>query len=175
MSNTEIKPTIIWSILSEDMNNISIIDTVEQFSGNTITPTIERTFLADFYYQKMPSNIDVTSKAESKIHQLHNESVRKQVSDLLDIIKNNLMIALDMPIRLPKISLTKLEDDSALIEWNFENFRFGFSLEPEENESYFYVINMDERKKYFKSESYPLGTNREKILSNIICFVVENT
>ncbi|MHA1290504.1 MAG: hypothetical protein ACTSPB_24235 [Candidatus Thorarchaeota archaeon] len=41
---------------------------------------------------------------------------------------------------LPKLSTSIVEDGSVLVEWIFDSFRVGFSIEPDEKESGWYLV-----------------------------------
>jgi hypothetical protein len=42
---------------------------------------------------------------------------------------------------LPPLIMRTMEDESVLIEWIFPDFRIGFSIEPKEKESSWYLVS----------------------------------
>lgn len=130
------------------------------------------------YTISIPSCMNVLSLAFKNLHFLSNEPVKKQTAKLLitfqtilDLVyKNN-----NLANRLPALNLIEREDKSALVEWNFENYRIGFALEEDEKESNYFVVSQDRYLHQFVAETYLLGDNYDSIVSSLISYVIRNS
>jgi hypothetical protein len=168
-----IRPTHIIS------NKISDTDEYVLDSYGKISPTITKTVQpTPFYKIKNSIGVDATQSASRRALQLQDESVRTQTIKLLDDIDtylNDVISVAEISNRLPQIHLTEQEDNSVLIEWNFENFRIGFSIESQPSKSFYFIIREDNTSGLFKSETRYLDNTYDKILANIIKFVIKHS
>jgi hypothetical protein len=71
---------------------------------------------------------------------------------------------------LPQLRATAPEDDSLLIEWNFEGFRIGFNIEPDPNENSWYLISNTLGK--VNASGYLPDSDIESIVSWLIIFAI---
>jgi hypothetical protein len=123
-------------------------------------------------------SVNVIQNASRRALQLRDEFVRKQTIKLLDDIDtylNNVISVAEISNRLPQIHLAEQEDNSVLIEWNFENFRIGFSIESQPSKSFYFIICEDNTNGLFKSETRYLDNAYDKILANTIKFVLKRS
>ena len=114
----------------------------------------------------------------SKITEMQNPVVKRQALDILDRIYICLFHysqSTNLSNRLPKLHLTIDMDDAVYIEWNFQNFRFGFTLEPEKENSSFYFVSGDLTEGSITSTSDKLGLNYRPIVDKIVKYALENT
>ncbi len=133
----------------------------------------------DHYSMVLPQNIDIFSGILKKAKNIADPQIYDYVLQILlslnntlhqinqtDIIKNN----------LSKLNLSIMSDESVLIEWNFENFRIGFSIEPNLSESSYYVVSDDKISGAYSSEANLLTpVEVDSVIQNIINFVLRNT
>jgi hypothetical protein len=131
-----------------------------------------------FYKIKKSISIDVVQNAYRMALQLKDESVHKQTIKLFDDIDthlDNAMCVSKISNRLPQIHLTEQEDNSALIEWNFENFRIGFLIESQPKKSFYFIVHEDNTIGAYRSETRCLNNAYNEILSNIVNFVLKHS
>lgn len=96
----------------------------------------------------MPNNVypSFLRAIYSSLNDIGNEQV---CSDIRDIIKTILNIALSLQneklieIIFQKMHLFSVEDGSALLEWIFEDYRIGFGIEPDREESSWYLVTKE--------------------------------
>lgn len=169
---TKIKQSIMSRCQNTDNNPTPI---VFNWSSNIKPIIYDNVGCNNYYTMAMYSNINVVEDILPKISVLKDNSVQSQTLNLTKSIIKNLCFYADAQVRLPKISLTEQSDNSVLIEWNFENFRIGFSLEPDENETSLYIIEKDDGTNYLKTETRKIGSDIEAVVKQIISFVVRNS
>lgn len=130
------------------------------------------------YQLKLPSNVDVLDKAMKSLSSIRNASVRNQTSKLLMSIHTSLQEVIDVnkvSNRLSMLHLTEREDQSALLEWNYESFRIGFSLEPNNDDSNYYIVSENRNSGSFYAETNRLGNNYKETINAIANYVIRNT
>jgi len=120
------------------------------------------------------NNLNLTDEAYKKaIEEISNESIKSKTINFLNEF-NRILSNINKIINpLPKIQLN-LDSDSALCEWKFSYFRFGFCFMENESDSHWYlVVN---RK---MEEQSILGDLPNKEVRNVIIrsikFALENT
>jgi len=130
------------------------------------------------YTTKLPSNINIFSKLSEKIGSFSDQNVKKQTMTILAALNHTLQqIAMDNNLsnHLSRLSVIEQEDSTVLIEWNFQSFRVGFSVEPEESESNYYLASEDEKTGNFSMNAKKIGADIDKIVTNMIEYVIVNT
>ena len=153
------------------------IKTANHFSKQlpTQTSTLSNNY---FYMQKLPTNIDVLSKVYTSINSLSDKSVKNYSINLLNLIYLSLSKANDsgnITNYLSRLYFSEQEDKSALIEWNFENFRIGFSVEPNVEESSYYFVSQDRELGRFTTDTRRINNNAEMIVDALVNYVLGNT
>jgi len=128
------------------------------------------------YIYRLPHDFDVLREANLGTDGLHNENVRKLAEQFLSVFQRVLISnrnQIEQSGYLPPLKFTWLEDGSLLIEWIFKDFRIGFSIEPKEDDSSWYLVsnhNLDEA-----SNSGMLKFNElEVLLVDLVEFVLAN-
>jgi hypothetical protein len=173
-----IMPPISNTLNISNTFNVKVLTSkIKKNVERKIYPTIKESIPSvPFYRIKKPATINVVQNALQLAVCLQNESVRTQTIKLLNNLDRSLNDAVnvsEISNRLPKIHLTEQEDGSALAEWNFEYFRIGFSIEPEQ--SSYYLISDNKTTGSFKAETHRLDMERQEIISKIINFVLVNS
>lgn len=77
--------------------------------------------------------------------------------------------------QLPSLHAVNVEDGSTLIEWIFDDFRIGFSVEKERDESSWYLVSS---KKITEMNAYGYissGNEFEKLIMWLLYFVITHT
>lgn len=140
--------------------------------------TTESVLSKKYYQLKLPANVNVVEKAMQSLSSITNLSVREQTSKLLMLIYNTLQEVVDVSKvsnRLSTLHLTERDDQSALLEWNYESFRIGFSLEPKEEDSNYYIVSENKEVGSFCAETYRLGENYKEAINVLANYVIRNT
>lgn len=148
---------------------------------SAILPTVTSSQLENSptaYQIKLPLFLDPVRIAFEKISSFKNPSIKLKVSQILGLIRNNLAHNLDIfrsSIRLPQIHVTESDDDSALIEWNFQSFRIGFSLDAADNSASYFVISEDRQSDSFLAETKRMDGSYQEVVSAIVDYVIFNS
>lgn len=131
------------------------------------------------YYLAMPQNMDVFSTIIKKSSTIENPEMVDYIKGLTESLRNvlhNFDNREKISNRLSKFILNNMPDKSVLIEWNFDNFRIGFSIEPNLDQSSYYVISDDKISGSYSSQSYLLKPDQfDTVANNIMNFVLRNT
>jgi len=113
-------------------------------------------------------------EAKSIIPKIKNAAVVEQIEKLLLIIQNFVRILQDTRgsvISIPPLHAYIAEKDSVVLEWIFPNFRVGFNIEPNQEESGWHLIS--NKKLDDATESGPLEKMEEKI-QTLFEFILKN-
>jgi hypothetical protein len=130
------------------------------------------------YQAALPTNINVIAKAVELIPSIKNSVVQKQTIKVLSVLNSSLLEAAgdtDIANRLPMMHLVEREDQSILLEWNFESFRIGFAIETQPEDSNYFIISEDKDAGSFSAETYRFRNNYEEIIKKIAYYTIRNT
>ncbi len=104
--------------------------------------TIGGSFKARFLL--LPEYSSLVGCALDTIHQTENQYVAKEARKLLSIIQGAIasfkQFGVDLDY-LPPLQAFNVDDGSVLIEWIFSNFRIGFNIEPNSEDSGWYLVS----------------------------------
>jgi hypothetical protein len=132
---------------------------------------------SDPYAIALPSNIDIFSNIDLNKHRFNN-TVDKQIKQILANLYSSLQNTSRKKIvsnSLPKLSLVKQEDLSALLEWNFKDFRVGFTSDHESAKSGYYIVSQDKSLDSVNIDAKEFDKNIQVIINKIVNYVLENT
>jgi hypothetical protein len=113
-------------------------------------------------------------KARSIIPQIKNAAVTDQIEKLLLTIRNFVRILQDATgsvINIPPLRAYVAEDDAAVFEWIFPDFRVGFNIEPNPEESGWHIVSNEKLDKI--TASGPLG-NMDATIQTLFAFILRN-
>ncbi|MCL1804083.1 MAG: hypothetical protein FWG30_10730 [Eubacteriaceae bacterium] len=130
------------------------------------------------YCTLLPSNLNVFANVADGIGKLEDHGVAMQVQKVLSNLYTALQAASSNQIidnHLSLLHLAQQDDRSALVEWNFQDFRIGFSIELDKDESSYYVVTQDRDLKAFEMGTYKLESNNSSTFEKIVEFVLGNT
>jgi len=143
---------------------------------NTVSSSFEGNFTVRYV---PPVNIDIFPVQLTKmLNSLSEYNVQRQACEIvysLYRILNDLMSKEQFTNYLAKLHITEQEDKTGLIEWNFEKFRIGFSIEPDPNKSGYYFILDDYVTDTFSMKTKRFGSHIYEILEKFVHYVLENT
>lgn len=126
----------------------------------------------------LPTSIDLFSQSKLNLNKIDDERTKKNVILILyqiirSIIKKDEMDTIHAV--LSKLELSYLEDKSVIIEWIFCNFRAGFTIEPNLNDSATYIVVDNRENRLFQSASQLMDeSNYEQLIDEVIDFVTRN-
>lgn len=131
------------------------------------------------YKSKLPQNLNIFNEITLKYAKITNAEMKLYVEELIDSIRDSLIYfnsIVRIENRLSKPCLNILDDDTALLEWNFDHFRFGFSFEEDKDESSYFIISTDPVEQSIKTESYALREKDFKVIADsVVEYIVRNT
>lgn len=97
---------------------------------------------ADLRFLLRSTGRDLTRLAWKVTQQAEDEKVADQARGILLIIEEIISASPNFkPDDLPYLRASEAEDGSMLIEWIFDDFRIGFSIEPTSDKSSWYVVS----------------------------------
>jgi hypothetical protein len=85
---------------------------------------------------------DITKHAREIIRLISETSISEEALRVLNTIRNHL-VHIQIAKILPPIRAVLAEDGSLLLEWIFNNFRIGFSIEQEIRDSGWYFVSKE--------------------------------
>jgi len=95
-------------------------------------------------YKKNPLAYSLIRPAWNVIRQTRNQTVAEESRKILLVIQETIIdlqhLNFDLGY-LPQLHAFNVDDDSVLIEWIFDDFRIGFSIESESKDSSWYLVS----------------------------------
>lgn len=138
--------------------------------------TVSGYFVTTSYF----TTINVYRLIESALKALDetkNPGIKSDASNLLITLVNTIKRLQGFNYdfeNLPTLQVENIEDDSVLIEWIFDDFRVGFTIEKNKDESGWYLVTT-KRLGFINASGYFLDTEREKLLNWLVIFVKDNS
>ncbi|MDR1205126.1 MAG: hypothetical protein LBL26_06550 [Peptococcaceae bacterium] len=126
----------------------------------------------------LPTNINIFSSLSDRMAGLEDHEVTEQVRQVLIYLYRSLQRAYRRkPLNnyLSRMNLVQQDDKAALLEWNFEDFRVGFTLEPVRSESSFFVVSQDKSAGSLMADTQKLDADISRSVDQIVEYVLENT
>ena len=118
--------------------------------------------------------LDSLRQAREIIPQIRNQSVAKQTKRLVSIIHRMIQLVKEAKPELNDIPLLQAytdEDGSVLLEWIFPDFRVGFNIEPNPDDSGWHLVSNNKLEEY--TASGQLGNMGERV-ANLLMFILSN-
>lgn len=129
------------------------------------------------YFNIFPHDFNIFREVKLDASHIPNDQVRKITTQFLNVFQRVLILnrnIIENAGYLPPLKIQYLEDSSVLMEWIFNDFRTGFSIEPIVSESSWYLVS--NRKLDEENFGGQLDLSKaEPLLSNILSFVLKNT
>jgi hypothetical protein len=141
----------------------------------TLSKDISIAFSAEVPYINSESMYVIFIEVLEKANKLSDTGVKKQTIEALYAIIHCLQIKNVLSRRLPKPSLTENDDNSSLLEWNFEKFRIGLSFEQDESKSFYFFVQRDDSIGFSDSQTRRINGEIKSVVSSLINFVIDNT
>jgi hypothetical protein len=117
----------------------------------------------------------ILDRAYKKIFAMEDRELKKKTLFFMNEFNSILAeFGKDIENPLPPISVTICDDNSVFFEWKFDYFRFGFSIEMKEEDSFWYLVS--NRKMEELNVSGNLRENEiNSVLLRVLEFVLRNT
>lgn len=129
------------------------------------------------YYLPLPEELSLVKRAWAITRQTENQTLGLEARKLLSVIDEMIgsfqQFGFDLGY-LPPLQAFNVEDGSILIEWIFRDFRIGFNIEPNPNDSGWYLVsnkNLGE----ISASGYTLGIDIKNIVLWLINFILSNS
>lgn len=162
------------SVYLQETDSRSIVP--EKFYISQVNQTIGSSIYHNFFPITLEDNI-IYGALNTPLKQLQNQEVVKEAKKLLltinKIVKKFQQYGFDLYF-LPLLHTFPVDDGSLLIEWIFEDFRIGFSLEQESSESSWYLVT-NPKFGEISASGYLSDVDNEKIVIWLLNFILVNS
>jgi len=119
----------------------------------------------------------IVKQARAKLRQIDSQAIAKEADRLLSTIQEA-MASFQRPgfdlDRLPPLQVFLVEDGSVLVEWIFEDFRIGFGLDPNPEDSSWYLV-ATERLGQINAYGRMFGVCLEKLVAWLMRFALSQS
>ena len=132
--------------------------------------------LGDYIY-RFPSNFDILRDIKIENKTKNNAKTFQYVQHFVTTFQSVLLknrANIKHSSLLPPLKFHWLEDNSALIEWIFKDFRIGFSIEPDIEESGWYLVSNNNLEEISASGELDFK-NLESLIVRLLNFALENS
>lgn len=123
-------------------------------------------------YLQILTQLDLTRPAREAIRSITNRTISNHAERLLLIIRTRFENLEDVN-NFPPIRAFESDDGSLLIEWIFNRFRIGFSIELDDEESGWYLVSDSKLGDIFAYGSL-FNQNMHKLIAWLLAFVMTN-
>ena len=125
-------------------------------------------------YTVANNTIELFSNVLKALGDITDDGIRRQVVNILKQISTALDRVDASSHRFRKLSAFQNEDGSFLLEWHFSGFHIGLSLEPCENDSYYFIVSFDESIGEVDTRTRRINGEVDMVINDIIQFVIQN-
>lgn len=164
--------------MNNDRTNGFFNDTIQKVDRKTESKTSDSVLGIEPYSIILPANINVFSGLSDKFARLENREVMQQVALVILYLYQSLQEAYKygaLNNYLSRMNLIQQDDKAALLEWNFQDFRVGFTLEPIKTESSYFMVSQDKSTSSFRADTQKLDADISRSIGKIVTYVLENT
>ena len=130
----------------------------------------------DIYFSLQPEDSSLVKSARETTYQTENQKVAQETRRLLSIVQRAITsfqrFGVDLG-HLPPLGAFNVDDGSVLIEWIFSDFRIGFNVEPDPDDSGWYLVsnkNLGE----ISASGYTSGAGLESLVLWLLGFILSN-
>lgn len=163
-------------------NNIKTKDITSPYGNGKVIYNINRetnkantTSFYNYLYT-VSNNIDIFRNVISHVSEISDKVLSKKLNEFIDVfmsILTNLSKSSDISNFLPPLTIHN-EENLVFLEWIFKDFRIGFSLEKEKNESmWFMVTNKNLEEFSISGDLEP--ENYYEVIIKVLKYVLENS
>jgi hypothetical protein len=122
-------------------------------------------------------DLDIVEPARRAVIRLENRDVVERAQRVLDIIQEilgTLTRDAGRPDHLPVLQAFGVDDGSALVEWTFPDLRLGFSVEPNPDNSSWYLVTT-RKLGDINASGHVATANLRSLIPWLLRFVLANT
>jgi len=126
------------------------------------------------YIKMLPNEFNILRNADIAKDGIRNNSVIKHVEIFLSVFQRVLLNnrnMIDDSVYLPPLKFKWIDGESILIEWVFKDFRIGFTIESNINESGWYLVSNENLGEFSVSDNLYIS-DLESLLVNLLRFVL---
>jgi len=163
-----------------EKTSVFLDESRKTISGKIIGDNTANSFSGMVLYgTALPSNINVFSNLTDGMIGLEDAGVREQVKQVLSYLYLSLLWAHKQKTLnscfLSRVNIVQQSDKSALLEWSFQDFRVGFTLESNSTESSYFIISQNKNTGSLIVDTQKLNVDVSKSIDKIVKYVLENT
>lgn len=169
--------TYSFSISSDSTSDSNMNDKYEPLKPSFYFGVLDYSLTnSDSYDIVLPQNMNIFNSAYTAIEHIDDPSLKAITRKLVNLMKKHLLADRDLfNSKLTELHVSESNEASALVEWNFEKFRIGFSLDIEESDSSYYIVQTDDNHGGIYSESFLMKKNYDEVVEKIMYFIKRNT
>jgi len=165
------KPYI--AVINANVNKDSSL-TKKSFITPSIIEKKPSLFSDESVYSITETTTELFSDVAKVINDIVDKNVQSQAVDIVNYMSRYLRNVDTKSLRFPKLSAILNEDSSCLMEWHFAKFYIGFSLDPNVNDSYYFLVSVDESINAIETKTRRINGEIGKITNDIVQFVINN-
>lgn len=128
------------------------------------------------YLSRPLEDLSIVRSAWDTVRQTENQEIAQEARELLSIIREMItyshQLGADLS-HLPPLQAFNVDDGSILIEWIFSDFRIGFSIEPNSEDSGWYLVS-NERLGEISAFGFTSSIDNNILVSWLLGFVLAN-
>ena len=165
-------------LINDDATAIRLAQSQSAMAGLVKSQATFAGLASEPHFMPLMIERDLVKPALEIVQQIENENIVNQARGILLILQKTITTFhyYGFPLsHLPSLHAVNVEDGSTLIEWIFDDFRIGFSIEKERDESSWYLVaskKMTEMNAYGYISS---GNEFEKLIMWLLYFVISHT
>jgi len=132
---------------------------------------------SNILFAPLPEDSGLDSSVWRAIYQANNQQVTREAERLVSIAQELIatlkQVGLDVA-RLPPLRGFNVDDGSILFEWISDNYRIGFSIEPDPKDSGWYLVS-NENLGDVSASGHTSAIHSEKLVMWLLFFALANS
>ena len=159
-----------------DCSTGDYLDNKNDYNENDYLTTVNPGGLKN-YFRSLPLEVVTFDNPNIDINSFKSRVVKHYLGVFLSTFENILIssrVLYKLSNNFPPLIIKWLDDNSVLVEWIFKDFRIGFSIEPIQKESGWYLVSNKNLEEYSESGSIDFN-NIRGIINKVLIFAVHNS
>lgn len=165
-------------LINDDATAIRLAQSQSAMAGLVKSQATFAGLASEPHFMPLMIERDLVKPALEIVQQIENENIVNQARGILLILQKTITTFhyYGFPFsHLPSLHAVNVEDGSTLIEWIFDDFRIGFSVESDKDESSWYLVSSKKLREINASGYIPSGNEFEKLILWLLNFVISHT
>ena len=165
-------------LINDDATAIRLAQSQSAMAGLVKSQATFAGLASEPHFMPLMIECDLVKPALEIVQQIENENIVNQARGILLILQKTITTFhyYGFPFsHLPNLEAFNLEDGSTLVEWIFDDFRIGFSVESDKDESSWYLVSSKKLREINASGYIPSGNEFEKLILWLLNFVISHT